>query len=173
MSRFNVLNTVAALAIGGCMATAQTPVINLFQSINKVIPDGQATGVNDIETLHFTDPLFASITNVQVALTSANGFNGAAVTALWAPDDRNVDPQTVLDTGTQTALLSSVNGMDTNGAWTLFLADLDFGRQGSLAQWGAIVSAIPEPSTLALVGLAGFALGVRFLRRRNSRQKPV
>jgi hypothetical protein len=63
--------------------------------------------------------------------------------------------------------------MDTNGAWTLFLADLDFGGQGSLAQWGAIVSAIPEPSTLALVGLAGFALGVRFLRRRNSRQKPV
>jgi hypothetical protein len=173
MSRFNVLNTVAALAIGGCMATAQTPVINLFQSVNKVIPDGQAAGVNNIETLHFTDPLFASITNVQVALTSASGYNGAALTALWAPDDRNVDPQTVLDTGTQTALLSSVNVTDTNGAWTLFLTDLDFGRQGSLAQWGAIVSAIPEPSTLALVGLAGFALGVRFLRRRNSRQKPV
>jgi len=226
MSRFKVLSAAIALAAVVSHATAQTTVTNTFQNLNKVIPDGQRTGVSDTETLHFADPFFASITNVEVNLTIAGGFNGdfyaylvhddgfavllnrvgrtagnpvgyadggmsvtlsaggndihhyqafsptmnnGELTGTWAADGRNVDPQTVLDTDTQTALLGSFNGTDPNGAWTLFLADLDFGQQGTLVQWGVIVSAIPEPSSLALLGLGGLALGIHRLRRRSSR----
>lgn len=226
MSRFKVLGTAAVLAIAGCIATAQTTVTNIFKNINRAIPDGQATGMSDTETLTFSNSFFASITNVQVVLTIAGGFNGDIygylvhdngfavllnrvgrtasnpvgyndagmnvtlsadgndihnyasfsptfdgdqLTGTWAPDGRNVDPEAVLNTDTQMALLGSFNGTDPNGTWTLFLADLNFGQQGTLVQWGVIVSAVPEPSTLALVGLGGFALGMRLLRRRTAR----
>jgi subtilisin-like proprotein convertase family protein len=226
MSRFKVLYTAAALVIAGSIATAQTSVTNIFQNINRVIPDGQKTGMSDTHTLTFANPSFSSITDVQVTLTISGGFNGdfygylvhnngfavllnrvgrttgnsvgysnggmdvtfsadgsdvhnyAAyspsfdgnqLTGTWAPDGRDVDPQTVLNTDSQTALLGSFDGTDPNGTWTLFLADLDFGQQGTLVQWGVIVSAIPEPSTWALMGLGGFALGMRLIRRRVSR----
>jgi hypothetical protein len=214
---------IALVAVVSC-ATAQTPVTNIFQNVNKVIPDGQATGVAVTEILHFADPFFASITNISVVLTIADGYNGdlygylthgdgfavllnrvgrtssnpvgysdegmdvilsadgsdihsyrasppplsgGALTGTWSPDGRNVNPQTVLDTDTPTALLGSFNGTDPNGAWTLFLADLDFGQQATLVQWGVIVSAIPEPSAFALIGLAGLVLGLRRLSRRS------
>jgi hypothetical protein len=32
-------------------ATAQTTVTHIFENINRVIPDGQATGMSDTETL--------------------------------------------------------------------------------------------------------------------------
>ncbi len=226
MSRFKVLCTAAALVIAGSIATAQTTVTNLFQNINRVIPDGQVTGLSDTRTLTFSDPLFSSITDLQVTLTIAGGFNGDfygylvhdngfavllnrigrtasnsvggsdegmdvtlsadgddihnyasysptfdgdQLTGAWAPDGRNVDPMYVLDTDPQSLALGSFSGTDPNGAWTLFLADLDFGQQGTLVQWGVIVSAIPEPSTWTLMGLGGVALGMRLIRRRASK----
>lgn len=227
MCRFKVLSTAAALAIAVCIATAQTSVTNTFANINKVIPDGQPTGLSDTENLTF-GPGFNSISSLQVTLTIANGYNGDfyaylvhdggfsvllnrvgrtatdslgysdtgmnvtfsdsgndihnyqlfsptysgdQLTGVWAPDGRNVDPETVLDTDLPTAMLGSFNGTDPNGAWTLFLADLDFGDQGTLVQWGVIVSAIPEPSTWTLLGLGGFTFGMRLLRRRQYLQE--
>ena len=226
MSCFKVLCTAAALAIAGCIATAQTTVTNLFPNLNKVIPDGQATGMSDTRTLTFSNPLFVSISDIQVSLTIAGGFNGDLygylvhdsgfavllnrvgrtssnllgygdagmnltlsasgndihnyashspifdgdqLTGTWAPDGRNVDPESVLDSDEQTALLGSFNGTNPNGNWTLFLADLDYGEEGTLVQWGLVISAIPEPSTWTLMGLGGFALAIRLLRRRRSK----
>jgi hypothetical protein len=96
-------------------------------------------------------------------------YDGNQLTGIWAPDGRNVDPEAVLDTDAQTSLLGSFDGANPNGEWTLFLADLDFGQQGTLVQWSLIVTAIPEPSTSTLLGLGGFALGVRLLRRRTAK----
>jgi subtilisin-like proprotein convertase family protein len=220
-----VLSTAAALAIAGCIATAQTTVTNVFASLNKVIPDGQPTGVSDTENLTFSGPGLVSITDLQVTLTIANGyngdfyaylvhdggftvllnrvgrtasnptgysdagmdvtfsasgndihdyrnfspiFNGDQLTGTWAPDGRYVDPEFVEDTDPQTSLLSSFNGTNPNGTWTLFLADLDFGSQGTLVNWGLVVTAVPEPSAWTLLGLGGFALGMRLLRRRTA-----
>ena len=74
-----------------------------------------------------------------------------------------------MDTDAPTALLGSFNGTNPNGAWTLFLADLDFGEQGTLVQWGVIVTAVPEPSTWTLLGWAGSPWERVSWRRRRSR----
>jgi subtilisin-like proprotein convertase family protein len=93
---------------------------------------------------------------------------GGVLTGIWAPDGRNVDPSVVLDTDPQTTSLSSLVGDDPSGDWTLFLADLDYGEQGTLTSWGLVVTAVPEPGTLGLLalGLGGLA-GMRWLRRRG------
>jgi subtilisin-like proprotein convertase family protein len=100
---------------------------------------------------------------------SVSNPGGGALTGTWAPDGRNVDPATVVDTDARTALLSSFAGTDPSGQWTLFLANLDYGEQGELVSWGLSITAVPEPSSvgLALLGL-GIFLGVRRLVRRRA-----
>ena len=199
---------------------------NIFQNVNKVIPDGLLTGVSDTRQLTFAGPGMASITDVQVFLTIDGGYNGdfyaylvhdtgfsvllnrvgrtsanslgysdagmdvlfsdfgndihrygsfspvfdgGQLTGTWAPDGRDVDPEFALDTDSRTDLLGSFDGLDPDGAWTLFLADLDFGQQGTLVQWGVVVTAVPEPSTWAFVGLGMVILGMRFFRSRVSK----
>ena len=89
---------------------------------------------------------------------------GTPLTGTWQPDGRNVDPDTVLDTTPSTATLSSFNGIDANGNWTLFVADLSGGDAHTLNSWGMTIAGIPEPSMLALY-VAGAALLIRKLRR--------
>jgi hypothetical protein len=151
MSRSKVFSATAALLAAGVVATAQTAVTNIFQNVNKVIPDGQLTGVSDTRQLTFAGPGMAAVTDVEVFLTT------------------DVDPDLALDTDSRTDLLGSFDGTDPNRAGTLFLADLDFGQQGTLAQWGVLVTAVPEPSIWAFVGLGGAILGMHFLQRRVSK----
>lgn len=103
----------------------------------------------------------AGPTDVHLYQNSVNP-NGGMLTGLFAEDGRNVDPATVTDASPRTAFLSSFNGGDTGGQWTLFLADLDYGAQGQLTSWGMVVTTTPEPGAWELMGmgLAGvFALG--------------
>jgi subtilisin-like proprotein convertase family protein len=207
-------------------ALAQTTVTNTFTGLNKVIPDGQATGVSDTEMLTFTNQNFSDITDLKVMVTISGGFNGdyyaylvhdsgfavllnrtgmsstnslgysdtgfdvtfadsgqdihfyqnfpynlngnGQLTGTWAPDGRNVDPSQVSENDSPSALLGSFNGTDPNGGWTLFLADLSPGEEGTLVSWGLDISAVPEPSTgwLAALGALVFTFGV--LRRGRS-----
>jgi subtilisin-like proprotein convertase family protein len=92
------------------------------------------------------------------------------LTGTWAPDGRNVDPASALNTDPRTALLGSFNGQDPSGQWTLFISDVADGAQGSLVNWGLVITAVPEPSTavLMLLGLGGFYAVRRLLRRRSA-----
>jgi hypothetical protein len=61
-------------------------------------------------------------------------------------------------------------GVDPNGTWTLFFADLAPGDQSQLMSWGLEISAVPEPTVwaLAIFGIgAGGVVGVRTWRRRR------
>lgn len=89
--------------------------------------------------------------------TAANGdihlasAGGGTLTGIWQPDGRDVNPLTALDTDPRTAFLSSFNGLDPNGAWTLFIADVSPEGLGTLESWTLQVEgtsvAVPEPTT--------------------------
>ncbi len=77
----------------------------------------------------------------------------------WQPDGRAADPVTVLDTTPRTAWLSSFQGLDPNGAWTLFVADLSNGEEGWVRGWGLEITttngipAVPEGGSVLLLTL--------------------
>ena len=68
---------------------------------------------------------------------------GGPLTSIWAPDGRNVDPATVSSTNTPNTFLSSFNGLNPNGQWTLFVADLASGDISTLVSWGLQMSGTP------------------------------
>jgi hypothetical protein len=87
--------------------------------------------------------------------------NGSGqLTGTWAPDGRNIVPQSapsLFGSTAPTALLSSFNGTDPNGVWTLFLADLSVGAQSTVVSWSLDIITVPEPSVWAF-GLMGLGL---------------
>jgi subtilisin-like proprotein convertase family protein len=80
----------------------------------------------------------------------------------YSPDARTADPATVFDTDDRSAFLSSFNGLNANGEWSLFVADMSGGDQSQLVSWGLDITAVPEPVNLALaifgIGAVGFCV---------------
>ena len=103
----------------------------------------------------------ADIHNYQLIANPAGG----ALTGTWGSDGRDLHPAAVLDTTPRTALLTSFNGLDPNGAWTLFVADVSPLSTARLASWSLEVtgnSTIPEPATGVFgIFLTALALGAR------------
>jgi subtilisin-like proprotein convertase family protein len=95
------------------------------------------------------------------------GIN-AQLTGTWQPDGRQTDPSAVVTTDPRTALLSSFNGGNANGSWTLYVADLEPGGTAKLASWGLQITAVPEPGQwAAATGLALLGWGIWNRRRRS------
>ncbi len=111
------------------------------------------------------------------ALGDIHTYGGAGVpTGEYAPDGRYVDPRSSGATigGTlRTALLSSFNGGNANGTWTLYLADVSGGDQSTLNSWGLEIAAVPEPRSLVEGTIAALFLGgvIGFYRLKGP--KPV
>lgn len=103
----------------------------------------------------------------QVAIPAA----GTQLTGTWAPDGRNVSPYAVTGTETPTAFLSSFDGLNVNGNWTLFVADVSGGDLNYLASWGLEIEPVPEPAETALLGMGGAALALEAWRRRKRAAK--
>lgn len=90
------------------------------------------------------------------------------LTGTWLTDGRNVDPDLVLDTDPRTATLADFVGLNANGDWTLFLADLGAGNESVLNSWGLqVYGVVPEPSA-ALLFLAGAPALWWVVRRRKA-----
>lgn len=88
------------------------------------------------------------------------------ISGLFQPDARDEDPFDALNTSPRTAFLSSFQGLDANGSWTLFVADNAAGDESTLLGWGLTVTGVPEPSRVVLLMLGGMAMLQR--RRRNA-----
>ena len=98
------------------------------------------------------------------------------LTGIWAPDGRETDPAFVTDLSPRTATLSAFDGINPNGTWTLFVADLSSGGEGRIASWGLSFVPIPEPRTSATVVAALLMAGAlcrRFVPRRRSSEPPA
>jgi subtilisin-like proprotein convertase family protein len=94
-----------------------------------------------------TDAATYSIHNYQA---DAPTITSGVVQGTWQPDG---------------AGLSVFNGLDASGTWSLYLADENPGGVMTVNSWGLGLTTIPEPSTLALAGLAALA-GLLFRRRK-------
>jgi subtilisin-like proprotein convertase family protein len=82
----------------------------------------------------------------------------------FQPDGREIDPDYALDTSPRTAFLASFNGLDANGDWTLYVADVATGDAMTLGSWSLNITGVPEPS-VTLLGALGACLVLR--RRRG------
>ncbi len=109
---------------------------------------------------------YANVHNYQ---SGSYTISGGQLIGSWAPDGRNINPQSsgvIFDAAPTSSSLGLFNTTNPNGQWTLFVADLAGGGSSTLVSWGLTI-AIPEPQTWALlVGGAGMLLALR--RRKAS-----
>jgi len=100
------------------------------------------------------------------------GYSGAIANPnyAWSADGRKVDPNTVTDSSSRNTSLANYAGMNPNGAWTLFFADMSGGSVSTLTSWSLNIEPVPEPVTVALC-IAGVIFGgFRFVRHFRSRR---
>ena len=95
--------------------------------------------------------------NVEFAdsyLTDIHATTGNPLIGNFAPDGRFVNPYNALDTDPRTAMLGSFNGLDPNGTWTLFFADVSPPSVSTLQGWTVTLGVtVPEPASGILVGM--------------------
>jgi subtilisin-like proprotein convertase family protein len=100
-------------------------------------------------------------------LTDIHTFTGNPLTGNFAPDGRNVNPLTTVNTDPRAALLGNFNGLDPNGNWTLFFADVSPLATSTIQSWSVNIGVtVPEPGSMSILALA-ISLGVA---RRSMRQ---
>jgi hypothetical protein len=90
--------------------------------------------------------------------------SGGRLTGTWSPDGRTTDPADVLAGDPRATGLGAFTGLNPNGEWTLFLADVNPGGQVFLNAWALELVPVPEPRTAALMALA---LGAAAMFRRR------
>jgi subtilisin-like proprotein convertase family protein len=96
---------------------------------------------------------------------------GGALSGTYAADGRQISPlssPSSFDTAGTVTLNGSFGGLNPNGTWTLFFADLSGGDTSTLQGWSLDITAVPEPVNVALVIFGGL-VGVWSVRRRRSR----
>ncbi len=126
-------------------------------------------GRSDASNLGYNDPGVdvtfddaATNGDVHVYRIQLSGSQGtpllAPLTNAWATDARVASPTNVLDTDARSAFLSSFNGMDPNGEWVLFVADMEAGDIHMLDSWGLEITGDTAPGVsepgLANIGSA-------------------
>ena len=118
----------------------------LLNRPGRTLAQPEGSGANRIDVT-FTDD---SLADIHQAIASAGVISGS-----FQPDARHIDPAEVWETTPRSAFLSDFEGLDANGGWTLFLADMAAGDTMVLESWTLTVTGTPEPSTavLACVGL--------------------
>jgi len=94
--------------------------------------------------------------NVTFAASAANGDihlyrgvtnpAGGLLTGVWQPDGRTADPGAVTDASSPSAFLSSFNGLNAAGEWTLYLVDVETGGTNQLTEWALEITGATYPA---------------------------
>lgn len=94
------------------------------------------------------------------------------VLGTWQPDGRKIDPLSSpasFDSASRVTF-GSFDGMNPNGTWTLFIADMSAGAQSQLVSWElGITAEVPEPVNLALGIFAGLFVLIGLCRTARVR----
>ena len=111
--------------------------------------DASNLGYNDLGLdLIFDDA--ATNGDIHVYRLQLTGSQGTPIPGLltdsWAPDARVTSPTNVLDTDARSAFLGSFNGVDPNGEWVLFVADMEAGDIHFLDSWGLEITGDTAPT---------------------------
>ena len=144
----------------------------LVPLLNRVgVTSGDAFGYGDTG---FNMTLSSAAANdVHFYGSHSPSFNGSGqLTGTWQPDGRAIDPQSSPNTFDTAGRVSfdSYNGLNPNGTWTLFIADLSAGAQSQLVSWELDITAVPEPVNVALGIFAGVFLVITLARRQQVRK---
>jgi subtilisin-like proprotein convertase family protein len=100
---------------------------------------------------------------------STSGFNNITLADGSASNIHNVqNPVSGTSYTPDGGSLASFNGMNPNGTWTLFFADLSAGGTSTLQGWSLDITAVPEPVNVALAIFGGLLLAWQMVRRRHS-----
>jgi hypothetical protein len=66
---------------------------------------------------------------------------------------------------------TAFNGINPNGNWTLFFADLSGGNQSTVSNWSLDIAVVPEPVGAALATSAGLLALIVLARNRKLRHR--
>jgi len=105
--------------------------------------------------------------NVHGYQSLSPSYSGGQLTGTWAPDGRNIDPQSVgisFESAVPTLTLNNFSGNNPNGAWVFFIADMSSGGQSTLQNVVLTIMTVPEPRTGMMLGSGLLLFGL--LRRR-------
>jgi len=150
----NLTGLRVALKISGtwtgdlyCFLAHGTNQSVLLNRLGRV--DASNLGYNDLGLeLIFDDA--ATNSDIHVYRLQLTGSQGAPIagplTDSWAPDARVTSPTNVLDTDARSAFLGSFNGVDPNGEWVLFVADMEAGDIHFLDSWGLEITGETAPT---------------------------
>jgi len=136
---------------------------------------GNLAGYADSQSASLTFSDTAANGDIHSYRLTLNGDETIALTSpltgTWQPDGRATDPGSALTDDARTATLTGFNGLNANGTWTLFVADLSTGGRFQLDSWELQATPVPEPAWFGLA-FGGLLAGLACWRRR-SRCRPL
>ncbi len=71
---------------------------------------------------------------------------GSPLTGTWQPDGRTNDPVNVTDSSARATALSSFNGLNAAGEWTLYVSDVESGGTNMLTEWSLQITGAAYPT---------------------------
>lgn len=143
-----------------------------------LVPLLNRVGVGTGDAFGYGDAGF-NITLLDTALNNIHLYQdvgGYDITggASWQPDGRTINPVTSLPSAFDaagTVNFGAYDGLNPNGDWSLVFADLSAGGgQASVVSWGLDITAVPEPTHIALGIFGSLWVSVNLWRRWRGRR---
>ncbi len=144
---------------------------NLYAYLRHETADGTGftTLLNRVGTT--TDPFNpVGYTTAGMNITLIEGAGAGNIHSVASPTSGGT--YQVDFTGSSTTF-NSFQGLDPNGTWSLFFADLSGNHVSTLNGWGLDLEVVPEPTTWALIGFGVVFVSVGAVRGYRGSRKAV